>query len=363
MTWPWQRRPAPPVEKRQAGGAGFTEAVTRALVDQAAGRTVATATATAALEAAAGCYQRAFMAAMIEPASMATAALTPAIRGLLARDLIRRGEAVHVIDVDQAGRLTLTPAGSWDVRGDANPGAWWYRLDVFGPTGTVTRYLPSAAVVHARYSIDPARPWFGIGPMGWASLTGRLLAEIEAALADEAAGTRGHVLPMPQGPDGDGDADNTEDPQAQLRRDIAGLRGKTVLVETTAGGWTEGRIAAPQADWKPQRIGANPPASLGMLRSETGLAVLAACGVPIDLLAPNAASQRRESWRQFLHGSVQPVAELLAAELAAKLDTPGLRFNFDTLMASDLSGRARALGSMVKAGVPLADARRLAGLE
>ncbi|MDE0158854.1 MAG: hypothetical protein OXN24_02145 [Candidatus Dadabacteria bacterium] len=54
---------------------------------------------------------------------------------------------------------------------------------------------------------------------------------------------------------------------------------------------------------------------------------------------------------------------MAAAELAAKLEAPGLTLSFDRLFASDLSGRARALGSMTTAGVPLVDARRLAGLE
>ena len=55
-------------------------------------------------------------------------------------------------------------------------------------------------------------------------------------------------------------------------------------------------------------------------------------------MAGDAAGQR-ESWRRFLHGSVQPLGDLLAGELAVKLDVPGLRLTFDRLMASDLSGR------------------------
>ena len=78
-------------------------------------------------------------------------------------------------------------------------------------------------------------------------------------------------------------------------------------------------------------------------------------------MAGDAAGQR-ESWRRFLHGSVQPLGDLLAGELAVKLDVPGLRLTFDRLMASDLSGRARALQSMVGAGMQLDDARRLGGL-
>ena len=42
----------------------------------------------------------------------------------------------------------LVPAGSWDVRGGWDPESWWYRLDLFGPSGNVSRLVPSASVVH-----------------------------------------------------------------------------------------------------------------------------------------------------------------------------------------------------------------------
>ena len=362
--WPFGR-----TEKRSQqgggsqGGAGFTDAVVRALVAQAAGGVSADPSATAALEAAAGSYARAFALAEVAPATPATRALTPAVLGLMARDLIRRGESVHVIEVGRGG-VRLTPAGSWDVRGGPDPLTWRYRVDLFGPSGNITRHLPSASVVHGRYSIDPARPWAGVSPLGWARLTGKLHASLEDAIADEAAGTRGHLLPVPAGPDGDEvDADGEPaDPLADLRADVATLRGRTVLTETTSAGWGEGQGAAPAADWRPQRIGANPPPSLATLRADSAQAVLSACGCSADLFVAGDAAGQRESWRRFLHGSVQPLGDLVAAELADKLDAPGLRLNFDRLFASDLSGRARAFGSLVKAGMDIDDARRLAGL-
>ena len=89
--------------------------------------------------------------------------------------------------------------------------------------------------------------------------------------------------------------------------------------------------------------------------------MLAACGVPPDLFAAGNAS--REAWRRFLHGSLQPLAALVARELADKLERPGLSIGFRRLAASDVANRARALGDLVKAGVELAEARRLSGLD
>ena len=222
--WPFGR-----TEKRASGSqgsAGFTDSVVQALLAQAAGGTTADPSATAALEAAAGSYARAFAVAEVTPATPATRALTPAVLALMARDLIRRGESVHVIEVGRYG-VRLTPAGSWDIRGRFDPDTWRYRVDLFGPSGNITRNLPAASVVHGRYSVDPSRPWFGISPLGWARLTGKLHANLEDALSDEAGGKRGHILPVPAGPDGDGDDPDTADPNADLRTDIeANIRGR-----------------------------------------------------------------------------------------------------------------------------------------
>ena len=82
----------------------------------------------------------------------------------------------------------------------------------------------------------------------------------------------------------------------------------------------------------------------------------------MDLVGGADATAAREAWRRFLHGSVVPVAELLAAELADKLDAPTLRLRFDRLAASDIMGRARAFQSMTNGGMDAGRAAILAGL-
>ena len=52
----------------------------------------------------------------------------------------------------------------------------------------------------------------------------------------------------------------------------------------------------------------------------------------------------------------------MAEELAFKLEVPGLRIHFEALGSADTAGKSRAVGSFVKAGVPLARALELAGL-
>ena len=71
---------------------------------------------------------------------------------------------------------------------------------------------------------------------------------------------------------------------------------------------------------------------------------------------------QRESWRRFLHSSVVPMGLLVAAELSAALGAE-VGLSFDRLMASDLSGRARAFGSLVKGGMGIDEALEVAGFD
>ena len=69
----------------------------------------------------------------------------------------------------------------------------------------------------------------------------------------------------------------------------------------------------------------------------------------------------RETWRQCLHGTIQPLGNIVQQELQEKLD-PGIILDFSPLFASDLMGRARAFQSMINGGMDVAKAAGLAGL-
>ena len=343
----WRRAP---VETREAP---YTEAIVRMLEAQASGTSVGDPSAIAALEAAAGLYARCFAAAEVSPPGL----VGPAVRALIGRNLIRSGESVHLIEVVR-GSIRLVPVGSWLVAGPWSEDRWVYRLDTFGPSGSQVHYSSGDQVVHVRYAVDPSRPWEGISPLGWAATTGTLAAHLEQRLGEEAGGAVAHVLPVPQdGGDGEG-----ADPLGKLKEDIRSARGRTFLAETTSAGWGEGRGAAPAADWQPRRIGANPPAVLQGLRSDVFGAVLSACGVPVSLFTDADGTSQRESFRRFLTTGLEPLGQLVAAELSAKLDTPGIRFDFTGTYAHDLAGRAAAFQKLVAGGMALAEAVSLAGL-
>ena len=275
---------------------------------------------------------------------------------LIARNLIRRGEDVHQLRVD-GGAMRLQPIGSWDVRGGPDERTWWYRVDEFGPSGNLTHFVPAAAVLHVRYAVDSARPWYGISPLGWAQSTGTLAANLETRLGEEAGSSVGYLLPVPA----DGGDGGDDDPLAALKVDIANLKGRHALVETTAAGWGEGRTAAPMADYRPQRIGAHPPESLPTLRTDASMAVLSACGVPVSLVTDADGTSQREAWRRFVMGSIEPLLGIVGQEIEAKLETR-VTFDLSSLWAHDLAGRASSFKALVTGGMALDRAAALSGL-
>ena len=353
MRWPWMKQHT---EKR----ASYSDAVVSAILSQSAGSAVGDPGAIAALETSAGLYARSFASAQVNPGgNFRTAAITPSILASIARSLIRNGESMHLIEVNREG-LRLCPVGSWDVQGGSDdPASWYVRADLFGASGSRTVFSPHSAFVHCRYSVDPSRPFRGVGPLQWASDTGILAANLEKRLGEEAGSATAFLLPIPSD-GGDGGAD---DPLAELKADIKAGKGRTLLVETVAQGWGEGKSAAPHKDLIPSRLGANPPATLPSLRSDSALSILGACGVPASLASTQNSdgTAQRESFRRFLHSSLLPLSKIVAAELSEKLDVD-VSLSFDSLMASDLTGRARAFQSMVKAGMDITKAAALAGL-
>ena len=346
--WPWGSN----TEVRESS---FTDALVQQIVSQAAGGTTATATATGALEAAAGIVARCFAVARVDGPANLAAAVTPAVLSTIGRSLIRGGELVLTIDVDLDGRVRLSPAADFDVTGDHDPSTWFYRVNLAGPSRYTTRsVVPSASVVHVRYQIDAKRPWRGVGPLQSAALAGRLSAETAAALADSESGPRGALLPLP--------VDGEDPTVATLKTDIRNLAGKLAFVESVATMHPGSPATAPRTDWQPQRLGANPPASEVELLGVATVEVLNACGVPPSLFSIRGdGTAQRESFRRLLHSTIQPLGRLVAVELSEKFEAE-IGLSFDSLFAADLSGRARAFQSMVGGGMDVAKAAGLAGL-
>ena len=356
MRWPWSAMPHRRAERRS----GYHDLLLDAALAAAFGGAGAKASSTAAAEAAAGLLGRAFASATVQPSTVVTSALSPCALMMAGRALIRRGEIVFLIRPTATGWI-LVPAETVQVFGDDDPRSWKYLLTLTGPSNSRTIRVGSDRVLHWRWGTDPAQPWRGISPLAAAGETSRMLAESTAHLADEASGPRGALIPL--GIDPTDDDDEATSPVLSLQKRIGSLRGSVALVESTRNMGDGLPMGSPTADWKPSRLGANPPEALVDLSDKASLAVLAACGVPPELMSGQAqGTAAREAFRRFLHSTVTPLLLGMAAEAAHKLATPGLAFDTTGLHAADVQGRARAFQSMVKADMPIEKAAALSGL-
>ena len=337
MRWPWQAR----AEDREATG-GYTGIISQLVELQAAG-TTQQASATAAMEAAAGALSRAFMGAAVEAPPDIAEAITPRVLAQIGRDLVRVGESLHVIRMS-GGRLHLFPASTWYWEGGANPRDWTCTATTYGPSDSETWRVPFDSVVFATWGSPTARPYHGLGPGSWARDTARLMSNAERSLADEAGGPVAQLLPIPQD-GGDGAEDDDSDPLSGLKADVKAAKGNALLVETTAGGWGEGAVNAPRQDWKAGRLGPNPPEAFGKVAQASFNRFLAAAGVPPGLFAEGAdGTAMRESLRQWHMGVVRPMARALESELADKFGV-AVTLKFDNY-PMDMVSRAQVFSKL-----------------
>lgn len=334
-----------PVEKRSDS---YTDALLELLRNRAEGAQAIQTGATATESACRGLWGRAFSAARVTPLTPATASLTAANLSLIGRDLADFGQSVWEIGV-MDGMVKLTRASDWDIRDH------YIRLSITTPDSIVTRYLPHESVLDLKIDAPIRLPWDGSAPVEQAGETFSLLASIERRLREEVSGPVGNLIPVPE----------VSDATAGLQKDINELQGRTKMVESTAGDWDQGPSAtAPRTDFKPNRLGADPPLALVQLRETVCADVAGAYGVPAVLLSLQGdGSRAREAYRFFLRSTIVPYSEQVLSEMRMKLDTPDLEFKFDRLAAADVASLARAAMQLVSAGADIDTAIEAVGLE
>lgn len=323
-------RPQPEVRE------SYTDQVVSAAVASAQGTAASSMTGT--VEAVARLWEAAFSSGRAE-------ALAPWQLALIGRGLILKGEVVFW----RSRASGLLPVSDHDVSGQsAFPGRWTYRVSLPAPGGTISRNASADHVLHARIGATLTQPWRGCSPLANAKASRQLLDRVERSLSDEHNGPLAKVIGVP-------------DPEAQTTAatQIGNAAGKVVLVEQSemdlAGEGHGGRTA-----WKPNRVGPEPTTGTIQTREGVERTLLAAAGVPTELVHPSAGTDSREAWRRFLFGTVAPTAAVVSAELR-RLGLPS-EIDFAELRASDLAGRARAYKQFREAGMDDAEARRLAGL-
>ena len=333
----------PPAEIRES----YTETVHRWLVSAAHGGREGAALA--ATETAARWWGLGLASANVTPSEIALAGITPSVLDAIGRGLCRYGESLHVIDV-RAGRVMLTPCAQWTVFGSDDPASWMYLCTLNGPSTARTLKLPSASVVHCRYSPHPSRPWAGRSPLTLALTTAKVAGLLETATAGELNFTQQQVL-TPRRNQGDYAPVDTLAPDTIQK-----------IVSAFAENVGTGAFVIP-ADVTAQRLGPDPPDSFAPLRTGLENSILSACGLPPALVAASGiGTAMREAFRQVLHSLLKPLGAIVVEELQAKLH-PEAALSFDALRAGDITGSARAFGSLVTAGLTPQSAAEIVGLD
>ena len=312
----------------------------------------------AACEIACLFWSRGLATATVEPQTKRSAALTPLTCATIVRRLARNGEYCAVLDV-RDGRLQLDECWEWFVTGRPRRSEWTYRCTQSGPSFTETRTLPAEEVLHVRYAWAPEQPWRGASPAAFAANGAGLVGGIDTTLAGEANSPSGYVMPAA---DLGGDKlDDDADPFATMRAELASLRGGLTVAPTQKDALGRGSDAAPASDYASQRFGFSPPEELTALRRQALIDALGMYGIPGPLVDERAASATyREAARTFREATLPAIAAIIAEQVGEQIGQPDLRFVFPTI--SDISVRARAVNSLVQAGLKVEAAREIVGL-
>lgn len=338
-----------PFGKAEHRNVNFTDATTGAQLNFATGSGLpAVAEQLAAVETAAGLWQRAFASATVEPD---IPALTPTILGSIGRQLAVQGEGVYALDVGIDGALVLRPCCSWEIHGGPDPDLWTYRVEMAGPSRTDKRVIPADRLIHPKYATRPAAPWRGVSPLGIASETRKLAGWIERRLTEESSTVSAYLLALPE---------NRPD-STSLKADLKAGAGRLHIVDTTKGAYGAGNEQAPREDWESHRLGADPPAILGKLRQDVRQDVFSTYGIPNTIFGSGGAA--REAYRQFLASTIQPLAKLVVEAIRGPLNTPDLTLTFEALRAADIASRARAYSVLVGADFDKTEAAEVTGLD
>ena len=308
--------------------------------------------ALAAAETASGLIERAVSSGRITAPPLARAALTGKLLATIARGMLFRGEQAVLLDVSGM-EVRLRPCWHYFYNEDT---LW---VDVPVPNGNYHRTADIDEVALPHWSTDPLRPWRGVSPLQ--NVTSQLAANTQGTLLRESMSATGYLMPWQmrggQGGSPKG-AGMVEQAGHNLTAQLQGKGGGGVSALVPGQGFI-GRN--PNQLGEQSRFGYNPPPELAEIAEWACKETLMACGIA-PVLFSDSVEASREAQRRFLTLTAQPVADSIAQELERVIEAP-VAIDLSPARTSDeLVGRARAVGSLVNAGMLLADALVEAGL-
>ncbi|WP_109464022.1 phage portal family protein [Albibacillus kandeliae] len=333
--WPFKSKPGPEMEQRAA-----FPVVTHTYIENrrkgllAEGDVALSAT----VQTAVHYWQSAFSMLEIQPEP-----LPGDVLARIGQDLVLRGESCWHIRFD-GSELQLVPVAYWDELGNG-----WYHLHIVHPNHTESVRALEGEVLKLVINPDPAQPWRGRSPFRMMGLSGVLLAEIENAISGAMPMAGKGLLPFPS------TIEATEKAKA-----LSGLQGGSLVAITSKADHAV-HTGGDRAEWR--RVELTPDLQkldINTFTQDLANRMLTGCGIPPTLMTANGnAGAMREGYRLFALQTVLPLSKQLLPELRRKLNVGAV--SIDSMLSADVAGRARAVGVLVTAGVPLHIAMELSG--
>ena len=325
---------------------GYTEGLIAAQLERATAGNKPNPEQLASVEQAAGLWGRAFENATVEvEGGGMSMGVSPSTLALIGRNLALQGEAVFAISVVN-GKVMLSPASSWTIKGGPEPSTWRYRLLLVGPSKTISKTYPNEGVLHFRINEAAQAPFRGRSPLSLAVSAGTLAAATVESLRTQLsipiarlAQTTGH----------EGDA----------RAYAEQLRFGGII--TSAKG-PRGDIQEDSRHFEPVLMGPDVQQDTVSLMQAAHGQVLGIFGISVDLFDKSQGQASREAWRQFVFGTIEPIARIVEAEASAKLEA-NIKLDFKRLYAKGtVVERSGAFKRLIDAGVEKNEALQLAGM-
>lgn len=271
--------------------------------------------------------------------------LRPDVLAAMGLDLVLRGESCWHVRLE-GGDLRLVRAAWWDELGGGR-----YHLHIAHPAATETVRALEGEVLRLTINAPAEQPWRGRSPFAMMGGSPRLMAEIEQALRGASEWIGRGLLPFPE-----------TVPEEQQSAAIRGLRGGGMLaaIRSKADFSTATGNRSASEFRRVELTPALRDADLNPVTDQLHNRVLTAAGIPPALVTPSGnAGAMREAYRLFCLQTVEPLARTLLPELA-KIGVTSLSTR--SMLSADVAGPARAVGTLVTAGVPLDQAMQLVGL-
>ena len=351
MQFPWQTKK---IEKRASYDARVIAALHAAALNEAAD-----VAATSTVQAACGLLARSLSAAAVTPQTAITAAISPEYLYSVGESLVIRGEHLALIDVVD-GTPQLVGASEWDIKGTSlNQREWTYKLSLPVPSGSITRNVSGASVVHIRLP-SVSTPWQGTSAIAASGVSAELMAGVEDAMREEVVNaTRARLISVAGFEDSDPDGE--DDPWTAMIDDIRTAKAKSVLMPAPATMVQGVGAASAPPTFGTVHLQPSVPEDLQTLRDRVSAGLYAAVGIMPAIFDGDSSTAVREAMRALHNLVLIPLGGLIETELSAALETP-IRLDFTRLQLGNLRERAQVTKALVDAGVDQAQALELAGL-